>query len=326
MNNFSLEQVEEEKDLKALLKSHRLTVLKAKQLEFALSLNPDMKELRLQLTAFYFKRGKEFASKRADHLLWLIDNHPRSRIWGYHPRVSVDSYCPPKHFASLRERWLGQVDSFPHDAGVAGNAGVFLIDRDFETGDKLLSRAISLQPDDYYWSCKALYYSYLKTEESLPIYQAEYAAAALKHGKQVLSFMKSEKGGIAGVRLQALNWCAISALRARQFDKAKEYASMVLEEFPKAHNHPKWTHSILGLVAIETNDWAEAEKQLLTMRGISHTEEIDLELANKFVESGKTTVVIKYLQKCKEFGHWNYVLLDKWLETAAMGKTLQVAR
>jgi hypothetical protein len=95
-------------------------------LELALERCPENPRIRLLLIGKFICRHRKF-QPYFEHVLWMIRNHP----WELDPQegglwFTVGGYCPTKYFTDAREEWLGQLERFPTDARLVGNAGTFL--------------------------------------------------------------------------------------------------------------------------------------------------------------------------------------------------------
>lgn len=313
-------------DYQDLIEGQTLTNEQASNLEHQLEENPHNLRARLQLIGYYRRRRDELLQKRFEHLLWMIENYPHRIAWRQRVLMGLSTQYPPNLFAQAREHWLDQIAQHPNNPEVLGNAGLFLIERDFERGEELLSRASELQPADDFWSGELSRFCYWQAKEGSRTHRHMFASKALKFGEKFL-----ELYGVAGgratsaVRASVLQLCAQCAFWLGDLNKSASHAFEHLKLVEKWQSVPKSSQSILGLVSLRMGDLKSAKRHLLSLQKESQLDEWDLQLANELVRAGEIGTVIRYLRECKQLGHWQRYCIDEWINSLSRGKKIKLA-
>ena len=135
----------------------------------------------------------------------------------------------------------------------------------------------------------------------------------------------------AHVILKDLAW---EEYKRGNFQKAKTYSHELLRlnDLVDANwNHGNaihHSHSIIGLVSLESNDIAEAKKQLLLSSKTSGSPQLasfgpTFLLAQKLLDLDEYAPVKKYLINCRQFWEMDKGRISKWLEQINAGEKPQ---
>ena len=115
------------------------------------------------------------------------------------------------------------------------------------------------------------------------------------------------------------------------FKQAKEYSAELLrlnklvDESWNYGNAIHHSHTIIGLVDLESSNIGEAKKQLLLSSKTSGSPQLSsfgpaLLLAQKLLEKGESNPVKKYLENCRKFWRMENGRISKWLERIDEGE------
>jgi hypothetical protein len=301
------------RDIQDLEYGQTLTGEQADQLEELLLSKPLNVRARLNLIGYYRRNRAGNAKARIKHILWMIDNCSQRKVWRERILMRLEKDFDSTLFTTARNHWLQQINQFTGDADVLGNAGLFFIERDFETGKRLLSKAMKLQPHEDCWPGELSQFCFYRAGESDNL-RRHFAKEALKTGERFLKLYGSEGGrGTCAVRAHGLALCARCAFWINDLRKAKRYAMQHVNLVSRWREGPKSGHSMLGLVAIQEGQTEQAKTCLLHINAQSRPDDLDLQLANELINVGEFAVVIEYLQRCKQLSIWKHRDLDKWI-------------
>lgn len=301
------------KDYDLLEKGKALTEERAKVLETNLKANPQNISERLQLIGFY-RRKMGCEKLRAVHLFWMIENCPDNQVWRHIVLMGFTQNNTIDEVVFAKEAWSKKANSNPANSDIVGNAGMFLIESEFDIGKELLTRACSLSPNDDFWPAELSQFCFWQAQTS-EVNRFQNFEAALDSGERFLFLYGSEGGRKnSAIRWRAHLRCALSALELKKFDHAKQHATSAFESCKNDDVIPKASLSILGLIALQNGSVDEAKKQLLELDQKYDVDSTDLRLANELVKMGHSSTVIEYLSKCKSRGLWKNRPIDGWIE------------
>jgi hypothetical protein len=283
-----------------------LTAEQASKLEVRLVEDPNDLNTRLQLIAFYRGKDDSAVNLRITHILWLIENHSNSPVWRKNNYTSFEDSYSAQTFSDARTIWLRKIEEESSNSQVWGNAGLFLIERDFELGTILLTRATELDTNDYagsYWPERLSMIHYVKA-------LAENGSNRIRDAKKCLwaGEVFLQRHGLdgmrwrSGIRQMGLERALLSALWLDDTAKASNYAHE-LNLVIKSWNHmPKSSLAALSIFALHTGDVAGANSYFLNNEEDPSLDELDIELANQLIQAGQRKSVLRYLSACKLHG------------------------
>ncbi len=301
------------KDYALLERGKVLTEERAKILESKLKNNPQRISHRLQLIGFY-RRKVGFEKLRADHLFWMIENCPDNQVWRHNVLMGFTRNNTSDEVAFAKKAWSKKAESSPANSDIVGNAGMCLIESEFDIGKELLTRACALSPKDDFWPAELSRFCFWQAQTS-EANRFQNFEAALNFGERFLFLYGSEGGREnSAIRWRAHLRCALSAFELKKLDHAKRHATSAFESCKNYDIIPKASLSILGLIALQNGSVEEAKKQLLELDQKYDVDSTDLRLANELIKMGHSATVIVYLSKCKSRGLWKNRPIDGWLE------------
>ncbi|HEY3243592.1 MAG TPA: RNA polymerase subunit sigma-24 [Phycisphaerae bacterium] len=297
-------------------------------MEEQLTDRPDDLSARTQLLGNYFLgrwNSPEIKKTRQAHVLWIIEHHPEADICGS-PEAGLDAILESVAYREARELWLKKSDGDGVSAKVLGNAANFLLLQSPEDAERLLKRAQALEPQNPEWPQRLGHLYQLKSRNLFGKTDREAAKRALIAYEQALD--ASPKAD----RYLLLDDTAKAALAAGELEKARRYATEVLDLAVETDANRDWNHGnaihhgnlVLGRVALAEGKIEEAEKFLLKAGKTPGSPQLNsfgpnMLLAKELLEKGRKEAVIEYLRLCGRF--WNKSQTDKWIEHIEAGKT-----
>jgi tetratricopeptide (TPR) repeat protein len=312
----------------------QITAKDAAALEAELITNLDNLAAREQLITYYFyemitSRSSVLEEKREKHVFWLIEHHPESELAG-----SPEAEIMPMGFSGSVESygrgkrlWLQQVEKYPDNQQILRNAARFLSLSEGKLAKDLLEKAAALDPSDAETtSSLAQSYDHERMESTSPEDKAALAKKSLSLRERALEKTASEQ------RFYELGSVAKSALEAGEPEKAKQYASELLESAPKFKNDWNYGNAlhegniVLGRIALLRGDIAGAKEHLLAAGQTPGSPQLDsfgpnMTLAKELLEKGERDTVLNYLQSCAKFWKMSGDKLQTWSATIKGGGT-----
>ncbi|MBS1954425.1 MAG: hypothetical protein JST89_09565 [Cyanobacteria bacterium SZAS-4] len=310
--------------------AHLLDRAEAAEHRRNLKQNPDDLKSRLVLfgRGYYVK-----ASANSEHLIWLIENHPKRWIHSmFSPKKRNDSY------EAARTSWLRVVRLNAEDVTVLAHAAEFFQRFEEKAATKMLIKASRLAP-----SCeelpRQLSFSYRLRHGSNPRETrllAHNSAVQMKVAIERYALPSTDDSYLLPYFSMEISEVARHVLHQDLLDDAKELARLLLnhKEINRSRN-PMLAegaegvyrlstyrgNAILGRVALREGKIAEAEDYLSKMIGVKPDWYTDYELAEELVASGANIVAAKYVEFCRDSwasreGHEaqeNTKALDNWL-------------
>jgi hypothetical protein len=130
-------------------------------------------------------------------------------------------------------------------------------------------------------------------------------------------------------RFYALNDAAKTSFNAKEYEKAKRYAtelSMLAEKYPNDWNYGNAVydaHVVLGRLALLQNDIETAKEELFLAVKTPGSPQLDsfgpnMTLARDLLEVGQTEPVIHFLKECKRFWY-DHQKVDEWVKVIESG-------
>ncbi len=296
----------------------------AKELEHLCEQTPSDKKTRMKLIG-HFMSARSNSPSLFKQIFWLIQEEPENLAWPQIALLVGGQKVPEELFENARKLWMTKAAEFQANAAVIGNAGLFLIQYDFQIGEKLLQKATNLDPKNDLWLEWLSKQQYLRARNAHSEERKLLASKALATGAQFLEQYGNLKGRKnSGLRIMALEWCAQTAYWSGDFIAAKVFAEDHIEITAHGRYSPKLSRSILGLLALEEKDVSTAKQHLLFMNKGTLIDKWDLKLASQLLKIGEPDVVIEYLRKCKKQQHLKHYDLDEWVEILTAGGELNL--
>ena len=285
------------------------------RLEEKVSTDPHDLAARGQLLAHYFRHEYDQRSnrllreKRAQHILWLIENVPESSLLAS-PEGQLSDY----RYAKARKAWLDQVARSGGNTTVLYHAAEAFTLNDRELARDLLQQALSLDGSNPKWS---MHLGHLYALDRSGGSDADAAASAEKALAAYERAYELSDDAMRGLLLVDL---AKNAFVAKKYAKARTYAAAALDSNDDGWNQGNRTHFghlVLGRIAIVEGNLEEAKFRLIAAATIQGSPQLDsfgpdMSLAAKLLEAGEKDVVLKYFELCAVFWETGKDELADW--------------
>ncbi len=314
---------EDNKLIEAMLASGELTNLEADKLEIALRSQPSDLGSRITLISYYNQKGTAFDSKRVQHILWIVANHPDLCKY-VTPGLAVSS--DSDFYDQAKSAWLEQIKNHPSKVSVLKNAAmVFRGEDDFVR--KLLEDASAIAPNDLdvqndlanHYRRKALLCDGEEAKANSTI--------AWKKFEDILSQCTDETE-----RFYQLDEVATTAFGAGELQRADEIAQELLRVAPNFENDWNygnavfWANIVLGKIAFSKGDIEGACAYLIAASETPGSPQLDsfgpeFVLCSQLLTVGKGDFVERYLQNCSKFWEMDDGKLSQWIRDIHRGIT-----
>jgi tetratricopeptide (TPR) repeat protein len=308
-----------------LRQGRELTAERAEELLKKADADPKDLESRLPLLSYHFfqrLRSKESAKIHSDLVLWLIENHPDSRVAG-DPEATLYSYRATEAYGKAKALWLEQVKKHNKSALVQANAARFFLLEDPSTAEELLKQAQALEPTNAEWAAQLGRLYALRSHGESDEDRRKSARQALVEFEKVLDLDKDPP-----TRFYLLGEVAKAAFDAGDDEKARKYANELLttnSELRLDWNSGNAVHQgnlILGRIALKAGDTEKAKHYLLEAGKTEGSPQLNsfgpnMMLAKELLEKGETAVVLEYFALFSKF--WNRDELKQWAATVQGG-------
>jgi len=236
----------------------------AESLEHALARDPTDIDARTRLLVFY-SPVRSYDTRGFPHLLWFIDHCPAAPVLGTVTGTNYEAFGAlvggAPTYADLKARWFDAVDRHRDSTAVMTHAAVFIIIREPALAAELYERAALVDPLAPALLARAAHAYYLDSYRGDRI---AGAAKALDAYERALALTTD-----ATERWSLLIRVAPVAVEAHAYDKARSYASAVLDD-ASAHRHDSGYgdalhqgHLALGEIALAAGDLSRAKAELL---------------------------------------------------------------
>ena len=303
----------------------KLNATQAAELEEQSQQNPDDTTVRTKLLGYYFRKQYEDPSVRTlrqSHILWLIENAPASDVL----RISeghLNNKLEADAYGEAKEAWQKQLEDKPNNLKILENAASFFDKHDRETAKQLLEKAKAIEPKNQKWPAKLGQIYELEMIGRSGKSRAEAATKALEQLE--IAYDLSD----AINRDPLLTRLARSAFEARQIDKAKKYATEMLDQQREdwnAGNNVHYGNITLGRIALAQNDVEEAKQYLLAAGKTKGSPQLNsfgpnMILANELLKLGENEAVLEYFDLCSKFWDMGDEKLKQWSATVKEGGT-----
>lgn len=285
------------------------------RLEEKIGTDPHDLAARGQLLGYYFRHEYDQRSdglmreKRAQHILWLIQNVPESSLL-----ASPEGQLYDYRYAEARKAWQDQVARNPGNTTVLFHAAEALTLNDRELARDLLQQALSLDGSNPKWSmCLGHLYDLDRSGGS-------DAAAAASAEKALAAYERAYELSDDAVRGLLLVDLAKNAFVAEEYAKARKYAAAALDSNDDGWNQGNRTHFghlVLGRIALVEGNVEEAKFRLIAAATIQGSPQLDsfgpdMSLAAALLEAGEKDAVLKYFELCAVFWETGKDKLADW--------------
>lgn len=312
--DLDIEKFKEERRRIKLQRSARdLSRFDIKSMKTKLKSDKSNLELRFQLFSYYSewtdrRRLKHKGAQRRLYEItsWLIDNHPAlDDSFGYEIQGS-NCYFSNNRFARLRHKWLKQVNSFPNNPTVLGNAARFLSYRDSQTACDLFERAYALDPNQRW--LESLVNNLANSSCLAPNkFDRETCRRVIDAGLRSLQTEALPEHSTICCEIADAAWVL------EDYETVKICAEKLLEPY---RAKTQVGHAYMGLLALRDNNREEAIARLLTPPRVGPYPQRML-LARELFHQGERDSIITFIKEwCPEIGQKTK---QHWLTQAANG-------
>ena len=288
----------------------------AESLEFALKKNPAVLDNHIILLGYYqFKKDADARAAYIAHALWLIQNKPEEPAAGG-PFMHFRPDDPG--FAEIQAAWDAQVAKYPDNATVLGHAATLHVYTSPEKAEKLLLKAMELDPNNIEWS-ESLSHAYERKYRNAGEKERQVAAQkALSSYEKTLSLADADEK-----RFYLLDSLAKAAFAADDMKKARQYALDVLKLAPNFTddwnygNAIYFGNAIQGQIALHDGDVKTALQFLLLAGKTKGSPQLnsfgpDFTLAKGLLAKGEKDGVLEFLASCRTFWKMGHARIDTW--------------
>lgn len=309
-------------DARELLKQGaNLTAEEVMMLESLLEKDPLDMSARAQLLGYYGEvshyREPVARSRSRGLVLWLIKHRPKSSLLAAlspHIKEPEPFGGDPEWYVDGRQAYLAHLEENPNDVALLGLAAGFLSYRDRPLTIDLLQRAQSLDQSNSIWARRLAFYHYLNIRRGSEHSRIESAKKSVEQYERMLELT----GGIPyGGSLQ---YGAKAALVAKDYEKARYFAEVMLRQDPSTWNYASNVHYgniILGRIALAEGNIKKARSYLRRAGAAPESRRLrqlgpDTILAKGLLERGERKAVLRYFGQCAKFWERGRDRLQEW--------------
>jgi hypothetical protein len=290
---------------------------KAEELEGELRKTPEKIDARLILIGYYSvnTRTNTDHARLREHVLWMIQHHPE------HPATAEPSLrdLPDDHDgnAQILDLWTKNIESHPDDLAVMKDAEKFFFSKDPAEADQLIHQISAREPDNRQWPTEL---AQLYRMSGIPGENiGDPAAGAIESYKRVLELTTAP-----AARQTLAGDMAQDAFKVGDLPAAAALAKIYLQGQDRAA--PQRANTILGRVALRSNDIPGAEQYLFASAGPAAERDIAVSgpiliLAKELLEKGERDAVLGYLGKCLSLWPRGQDALEIWIADIKRGGT-----
>ena len=321
-------------DVKAVMKARavleegaQLTVDEVAAFEARLQADPLDMSARTRLLGYYgdIPRYREPSSQARlrSLVLWQIHNEPKSAVFSGLPTPvwQLDAYRDPDGYVEGKQAFLAHLEEEPNDLTLLDHTAEFLSRRDRSLAIELLGRAQAIDNANPEWALKLGFNYYLESRGRSGV-DIDIARKSLDQFERAFGLSEDtmERGG--------MKWALDVALNLKEFDKARQWASAILE-----NNRPGWNYGnnvhhgniALGKIALAQGEVQAAASHLLLAGDTPGSPQLnsfgpDTELARKLLEEGEDEAVLQYLDQCAKFWKSGQERLKAWTAIVRAGE------
>ena len=321
-------------DVEAVLKARavlregaRLSAKEVEVLEERLQADPLDMSTRTRLLGYYgaISRYREPSSQARlrSLVLWQIHNKPKSPVLAGLPPPAwqLEYFRDPDGYVEGKQAFLAHLEKEPNDLTLLEYTADFLSTRDRALAIELLERAQSIDSANPDWALKLGFNYYLESRGRSGV-NLDVARKALEQYDRAYSLSEES------MRKRGLKWAAEVALIAKDLDKARQWAAIMLEDERRASNYGLHVHHgniTLGKIALAEGDVQAAASHLLlagTTPGSPSLNSFgpDMALAKRLLEEGENEAVLQYLEQCARFWKSGQDRLKAWTAIVRAGE------
>ena len=311
----------------ALKEGARLTANEVAALEAQLQADPLDMATRTRLLGYYgdIPRYREPASQARlrSLVLWHIHNDPKSAVFAALPAPAwqLDAHRDPDGYIEGKQAFLAHLELEPNDLSLLRLTADFLSLRDRSLATELLERAQAIDNANPEWALKLGFNHHLDSQGRSEEQNLKAARKAFDQYKRAFDLSEEEALVMGG------NWAIAVALTVKEFDKARQWASAMLEDDRPGWNYGNNIHHgniALGKIALAEGDVQGAASYLLLAGATPGSPQLnsfgpDFALAKQLLEAGEKEAVLQYLDQCTKFWKMGQDRLREWTTVVRAG-------
>jgi len=250
------------------------------------------------------------------HLLWLIENHPKRLIHNDIHLSNTDAT-----YQKARRSWLRQVRLNPNDVTILCHAAEFFVPLACQDAAKLLERATELDMcnDDIPCQLSSVYrlmVGHFSPRKNKIL--AHQAVEILKVAIERYAIPCEEDSYLQPYFSMVISQIADTALACRLLEDAKDLGQMLLDHqkinmsrLGALAEHPSAVyklstyraHAIFGKAALAAGNVELAKEHLALMMHVPDGWYGDYSLADQLLKAGESEIVEEFIEHCRE--SWN---------------------
>ncbi len=307
----------------------RLRAVDAQALEREAEKDPSDVAARIMLLGYYAPRGvasdEHKRPARHPHVLWLIEHAPE--MAGVGVDTDLNPSLEPEAYSKGKTLWMRHVEAEGTATEVLGNAALFCHHHDKALGERILREAQRREPWNPQWPQQLASLYERDTDE-------EDAEAKAENVQKCFSELEKAYGQQEDdlARWRILPRLAKAALRAGHVDRARSYATVLLEGakrpgffYARDGRAVFYGNIVLGTLALDDGDVARANAHLIEAgktKGSPMLESggADMGLAKALLERGETEAVLQFLKLCGNFWPLRDHRLEEWIDSIQRGE------
>ena len=294
-----------------------LSAAEVEALEAQLQDDPLNMSVRTKLLGYYsdisHDREPSLRARLRALVLWLIHNEPKSAVLQELGR-EFSPYEDPDGYVEGKGAFLAHLEKEPNDLILLEHTADFLSLQDRPLAIELLKRGQDLDSSNPKWALELAFKYFLEIRGRSGASKVESARKALNEYEKAYALMDTE------VSPYGLKYAAETALLANDYDKAREFADLMLGDTRPGWNYGNNIHYgnvTLGKIALAEGDVKGAASYLLLAGSTPGSPQLnsfgpDTELAKKLLEEGERETVLRYFHQCEKFWEMGQEQLREW--------------
>lgn len=260
---------------------------------------------RCTLVGFYSRAKHGRPDLWCNHFEWLVKTCTGEEFLSAPYVCRLPENISDEQYKQLQDCYLQKVKRNRKNANVLGNAATFIEQRNFKLAQKLLKKAVQLEPKNEKW-LDLLCHSY--SRQAIDENDIEIAEKAFDMGDHLLKMVKRK--GLHEAYI-AEHLCEL-AFHFNDLHRASRYIARLKKSELNVF-YPSRKHLFKGMLALRLGDVERAKTQLLKA---GHKEDLlmDLTLARQLQDRGEFETVMHFLELClhdhhidhqkKQVAHW----------------------
>lgn len=306
--------------------SSNLTTAEVQALRDKVKANADDMQSRARLLGFYFLKQNlhpKYIAARRQQILWMIRNHPGSRLAGS-PFCSIVPMSDAGGYLAAKALWTKLLQKPSPPTETVENAATFFTYVDPASAEAILKRAAAADPNNPLWH-KNLAEIYSRAMPTT-VPAGEYARRSLEEMEKAFVLTKTPEK-----KFYILTDLPAAAMACGDKAKTTHYAKLLLTDAQNFKMDWNYGNAILkgnlalGRVALASGDTKTANARLLDAGKTPGSPQLDsfgpnMELAKELLAKGQKETVLQYLDLCGKFWKMDNGRLNAWRNNIKAGQ------